>query len=220
MVARAQNQQKPLERSMIVISSKRALLIAALTLAAQNSFNPFTAQNACAKSDTSSITVADEQIADKQYQISKVIIKARPEQVWNILTDYTQAPSIFSTLKKCHIVADKGGTKIVHHVLRPTGLMNTFEYDIEVKEQPHKMVEWHRVSGDFKAVDGFWRLDPVECGRATLVTYASYVNGGLFMPQALIKRQARIDVPQVMASLRDHAERTMNIASHGHQLNQ
>lgn len=62
------------------------------------------------------------------------------------------------------------------------------------------------MSGAFKEVDGYWKLEPIEGGHSTLVTYSAYVNGGFFMPQPLVKRQCKIDMPQIMSTLRSEAE--------------
>lgn len=163
------------------------------------------------------IAVVEESINNKPHQVVTAVVKARPEQVWHILTDFNAAPRIFSSLKKCQVLVDKGTTKIVHHQVKPSGLMTTFQYDLELKEVNQKQLSWHRVGGDFKAVEGFWKLEPTEGGRATLVTYATYVNGGMFMPLPLIKRQSRIDMPQVMAALKNHAENTVQVATHAGQ---
>lgn len=173
-----------------------------------------------APTDPQAITVCEERISGIPYQVTRVLIKARPAEVWQVLTDYAGAPNVFPTLKKCQVLSDKGTTKVVRYVVKPTGLPTCFQYDLEVTEHPNRSMEWHRVAGDFKSVDGFWKLESAECGRSTIVTHANYVNGGFLMPQSLIKHQSHVDLPQVMASLKDRAERTMQIASHGgHQLN-
>ena len=161
------------------------------------------------------ITVSEEHISGVCYQVSRVLIKATPADVWQVLTDYSNAANVFPTLKQCQVLVDKGNTKLIRYVIRPSGVITSFVYDLEIKEQANRFMEWHRIGGDFKAVEGFWKLEPMECGRATLVTHATYVNGGFLMPQALIKHQSHVDLPQVMAALKDRAERTMQIASHG-----
>lgn len=150
--------------------------------------------------------VTEEKIGNKVYQTSKVTVHTKPEFVWRLLTDYDNAQYVFPCVKKCKLVKDKGTHKVVEHSIKPSGFPGSFTYVLEVKETPHQMQEWHRISGDFHDVDGFWKLEPTEDGNSTLVTYASYVNGGFFMPQALIKRQTRMDVPAVMAALKSHAE--------------
>jgi ribosome-associated toxin RatA of RatAB toxin-antitoxin module len=158
--------------------------------------------------------VTEEKIGNRVYQTSKVTVHSKPENVWRLLTDYDNAHSVFPCVKKCKLVKDKGTHKIVEHSIKPSGFPGSFTYVLEIKETPNRLQEWRRISGDFHEVDGFWRLEPSEDGNSTHVTYASYVNGGFFMPQALIKRQTRMDVPAVMAALKTHAE-----TSHQHLAN-
>jgi ribosome-associated toxin RatA of RatAB toxin-antitoxin module len=155
--------------------------------------------------------VTEEVINGKAFSVSKIIVHARPEQVFRVLTDYVNAPKVFPQLKKCQVVEDHGATKILHHKVAPSGLPGTYEYQLEVKELAPRSLEWHRISGDFKAVDGFWKLDPID-GGFTQVTYSTYVNGGMFIPQMLIKHQFRVDMPNVMAHLKSESEGNVKIA--------
>jgi ribosome-associated toxin RatA of RatAB toxin-antitoxin module len=165
-----------------------------------------------AKNNSSASGVTEEIINGKQFCVSHATVNARPEIVWRILTDYANAPRVFPQLKKCQIVEDRGGTKLLRHQVAPSGLPGTYEYVVEVKESAPKSLEWHRVSGSFKEVDGFWKLEPLDGGRSTEVTYSAYVNGGLFIPPPLIRRQFRIDMPGIMASLKSQSEGPPQIA--------
>ncbi|HEY9775621.1 MAG TPA: SRPBCC family protein [Planktothrix sp.] len=159
-----------------------------------------------AKPAENEVPVVEENVDGKTFSVSRTIVHAHPEAVWQVLTDYSGAPAVFPMLKKCQVLEDHGTTKVVKHRVAPSGLVGQFEYTVEIKETPCKSMEWHRVAGDFKEVDGYWKLEPLDGGRNTLVTYSSHVNGGMFMPAMLIKRQSRIDMPNVMASLRHQAE--------------
>jgi len=158
------------------------------------------------------IAVMDEQIGGKPFCVSKQVIHAKPDQIWGILTDYKNVSSVFPMMRKCQILEDHGSTKIVKHCVAPSGPIGTFEYVVEVKEVAPKSIEWHRISGDFKEVDGCWKLEPVDNGRNTLVTYTSHVQGSFLTPQMLIRRQAHVDMPIVMASLKREAENGAQIA--------
>jgi ribosome-associated toxin RatA of RatAB toxin-antitoxin module len=195
-----------------VVFKTNKLLLAAVTLAACLGFNCSTLPSLAKDHPCDNIVVGDEEINSKPYQVTRVLIKSSPQQVWQVLTDYNSAPKIFPTLKQCQVIADAGNCKRVHYQIHPSGQLANFEYDLDVRETPHKRIDWHRVAGDFKEVDGYWKLDPADGGRSTIVTYASHVNGGFFMPQALIKRQTRMDFPQVMTALRTTAENTTQIA--------
>jgi hypothetical protein len=39
-----------------------------------------------------------------------------------------------------------------------------------------------------------------------MVTYGSYVDGGIFMPQVLIRHQFHIDMPNALLALKNQAE--------------
>jgi len=152
-------------------------------------------------------TVAEEQMHGQTYVVARVTVKAPPEKVFQILADYNHADKVFPQVRKCKLVAEKGASKIVSHEIAPSGIPNTtYDYLLEIKETAPTALEWHRISGDFKKVDGYWKLEPVDGGRSTYVTYASYVDGGLFLPQLLIRRQCKIDMAGVMNILKATAE--------------
>lgn len=150
--------------------------------------------------------IIETKIENKIFQTSKILIKTRPEVVWKILTDYNNADAIFNNLKDCGLVEDKGHKKVVRHEVQPTGLPGRFKYTLEITETPNHMLEWHRVRGDFREVDGYWKLEPADGGKHTLATYSAYINGGLFLPPPLVKRQIRVDMPIVLATLKKEAE--------------
>jgi ribosome-associated toxin RatA of RatAB toxin-antitoxin module len=163
-------------------------------------------QDLAAATQKQPCTMGEQQIGKKSYVTSTMIVNARPEVCYKICTDYKNAATTFPTLKKCLVIQDKGsGNKVIKYVTRPTGAFTDYSYTLEVKETPMQMVEWNRIDGDFKAIDGYWKIEPAQ-GSKTLVTYVGYVDGGLFMPQVLIKRQFRIDLPPCMTALKAKAE--------------
>ncbi len=199
----------------------KSLLIGTLVIVAQigstsiSGFN--SAQAKCSQPNIAVVsdkpTLSEETINGKCYVVSQVLVNAKPEQVWQVLTDYRHASQIFPLLKKCEVIQDHGSTKITKHEIAPSGIPDTFEYILEVRETAPKSMEWKRISGDFKEVDGSWKLEPANLGKCTLVTYASHVTGGFLMPQMIIKRQARIDMPSTLLALKKHTEGAVQIAS-------
>lgn len=162
--------------------------------------------------------VTEEKIGNRTYQVTRINIHASPDQVWQVLSDYDNAHAIFPCLKKCKVLHDRGRVKEIEQQIKPSGVPSTFTYVLEITETPGKLQQWRRLRGDFTEVEGFWKLEPAEDGT-TLVTYASYVNGGFFMPQGLIKRQLRADFPAVIAALKHQSESTRHIAaSHAQSL--
>jgi ribosome-associated toxin RatA of RatAB toxin-antitoxin module len=152
--------------------------------------------------------LSEESINGNSFTVSKIVVHAPAERVWSILTDYENAPKVFPQLRKSEIVQSKGNIKVLKHQVQPTGFggVQTYQYVVEVTEHAPRSMEWHRISGDFKAVDGFWKLEPLNDGRDTNVTYSSFVNGGFFIPQVLIKKQFRVEMPVVMSNLKNESE--------------
>ena len=160
---------------------------------------------------TAGETVCEEQMNGKTYVVARVIVKAPPEKVFQVLSDYDHADRVFPQIKHCKLVADKGASKIVAHKIAPAGVLSTYEYVLEIKETAPHALEWHRISGDFKQVDGFWKLEAADGGRSTDVTYACHIDGGIFIPQMLIRRQCKIDMTSVMSSLKATTEGASNL---------
>ena len=184
--------------------AKAAITLAASVLALMSVSTGSLAQPALARGNAHECT--EELMHGKTYTVSKVTVKASPDKVWQVLSDYDNASRVFPQMKKCKLLQDHGHSKLVKHVISPSGLPGSYEYTVEVKENaPHSM-EWHRVSGAFKQVDGYWKLEPLDGGRTTLVTYASHVDGGIFIPQALVRRQCKIDMPGVLNTLKTQSE--------------
>ena len=165
-----------------------------------------------AKHEAGGAAVVEEEINGKTFSVAKTTIKASPAAVWQVLTDYGNASRVFPQVRRSQVVEDRGSSKLLKHKVAPSGLPGTYEYVVEVKECPLKSLEWHRKSGSFKEVDGFWKLESIDGGHSTLVTYSAHVEGGLFMPQGLVRHQFTVDMPQVMSALKSQAENVTQIA--------
>ncbi len=151
-------------------------------------------------------------INGEEYSVCRMVVHASPDTIWSIIADYSNLHRVFKQMKKATVLENKGKVKLVKHTVAPSGPVGTYSYVVRVKESaPHKM-EWKRVSGAFKDVKGFWKLEPLDGGRTTRVTYASHVDGGFLIPKALVKRQCRIDMPIVVSNLRSKAESQIRIA--------
>src|SRR4029453_696873 len=118
-----------------------------------------------------SLEPSELRIGTKTYQVSRMTLRTPPELVWRVLTDYDNATRVFVNLKQCKVLEDKGTTKVIFHKVKPSFIPTAFEYVLEVKETAPRKLEWRRLRGDFKEVDGSWSLEPLEGGKATLVSY-------------------------------------------------
>lgn len=133
-----------------------------------------------------------------------MLINATPIQVQSVLTDYEHTAAIFTGVKSCRVIEDNGADKKINFVATVPGNLWTFDYTLAIHESPG-YIEWRRQCGAFKRNEGFWRLEPVDNGRSTRVTYAKFVDAG-FIPQSMVVHELRASMPTVLANLKTNAE--------------
>ena len=147
-------------------------------------------------------TIEQQMIGKKSFQVSQILIDAKPEQVWTALTSYNRAQEIYANLKRLQILNDNGDKKVISFEVTSMGGLWKYDYVLNIAEnKDEKRIEWTRQSGAFKENDGFWQLTPVD-GDKTLVTYAKHIDGGLLLPQAMVNSELRKIMPTVMSNLR------------------
>ncbi len=154
----------------------------------------------------SKFVIGEEKVGKKVFTTSTVIVEASPARVWNVLTDYNGAAGIFSNLSKSKLISSSGSTKLVAFTTRSLGNLFKFEYTLTVTEKEQELIEWKRVRGAFQANEGYWKLQPLKDGQATLVTYAKHVDGGFLYPQVLMKKLVRESIPSIFMELKSAAE--------------
>jgi uncharacterized membrane protein len=177
-------------------------IIAALVL-----YYPQSAQSykAVTRSSTT-IAVAQEIINTKIYQVGRITVKASPEQVWKVLTDYQNVPHIFSNVSRCSVVEDSKEHKLVAFKVKTCGNFFTFNYILEVREIEPISIEWSQASGAFKVNEGYWHIDASEDGQSSLVTYAKFIDAAP-IPQSMVNKEIRADMPVVLGNLKDTLEK-------------
>ncbi|SRR5579885_2906787 len=150
-------------------------------------------------------------IDNKEYQIATIVIDAKADDVWKVLTDYPHAPNIFTNVKKLTVVKSEGNNKQLAFEVTAAGGLCKYDYVVDATEnEAEHRIEWHRASGAFKANDGYWQLTPVREG--TLVTYAKHLEGSLFLPTPFINMELKKTMPIVMNNLKAAVLKKHNIA--------
>ena len=133
-----------------------------------------------------------------------VIIKARPEAIWSVMTDCRQTVTFVPGLRLCRRVdgAADGRWEDIEQEVRYAWYLPTVRYVFRADyDRPHR-IDFHRVSGDLKEEEGTWVLIPTADGAATLVEYRMYLDPGFWVPQALVMRSLRKDLPAALEGLR------------------
>lgn len=174
---------------------------------AQKSITSATSAVASVSEPTRSTFVISEQTVDKKtFTVGETIVDATPLRVWDVLTDYDGAARIFSNLNESKLVGIEGSTKFVSLSVRTAGNLLRLDYTLAVTEKRPILLEYKRASGAFRAYEGYWKLEPLDGGKKTLVTFAKYIDGGFFFPQVFVKKAIRDSIPVIFAELEGAAE--------------
>lgn len=137
-----------------------------------------------------------------------ILIPASPQLIWSVMTDCDQARAFVPGLKGCRRIdeASDGRWADIEQVVRYSWLLPEVRLVFRADyDRPHR-VDFHRISGDLKAEEGTWLLTPTADGSGTLVQYEVYVDPGFSIPQFLVTRSLRKDLPTALTGLRDRVE--------------
>lgn len=139
-----------------------------------------------------------------------VLIRARPEDIWSVMTDCRQTLTFVPGLKLCRRVggAPDGRWEDIEQEIRYAWYLPTVRYVFRVDYDRPRRIDFRRISGDLKEEQGTWVLSPAPDGTATLVEYRMYLDPGFWIPQALITRSLRKDLPAALLGLRERVQQS------------
>lgn len=137
-----------------------------------------------------------------------VLIEARPEAIWAVITDCREAVKFVPGLRLCRRIdgAPDGRWVNIEQEIDYSWFLRTVHNVLRADCDPPRRIDFHRVSGDLKQEAGRWLLTPTPGGSATVVEYEMYLDPGFWIPQWLINRTLRKDVPGALAGLREQVE--------------
>jgi polyketide cyclase/dehydrase/lipid transport protein len=137
-----------------------------------------------------------------------VRILAPAETVWSVMTDCKQARAFVPGLRRCRRVdgAADGSWADIEHEVRYSWLLPAVSYVFRADYDRPRRIDFRRISGDLKEEEGAWLLLPSPDASATVVEYEVYLDPGFWIPQFLVNRSLRKDLPAALAGLRERAE--------------
>ncbi len=138
-----------------------------------------------------------------------VLIRARPETIWSVMTDCRQTLRFVPGLRYCRRVdgAPDGRWEDFEQEIRYSWFLPTVRYLFRADYDRPRRIDFHRLSGDLKEEEGAWVLTATADGTATIVEYEMYLDPGFWIPQVLVNRSLRKDLPAVLTGLRERVER-------------
>lgn len=138
---------------------------------------------------------------------ASIDIAAPPAVVFNIILDCDRAARMSPGVKRCRVVSRApDGTEIREHTVKWGFFWPAMRSTSRVTLRPDREIRFTCIGGDIRACEGSWRLDPLDDGRRTRVTYDLWATAPFAVPAGLISAMMRRDVPQSLKALRRECE--------------
>jgi uncharacterized protein YndB with AHSA1/START domain len=136
-----------------------------------------------------------------------VLIHAGPEAIWKVMTDCRQVLTFVPGLRECRRLdgAPDGRWADIEQEVRYAWYLPTVRYVARADYDPPHRIDFRRISGDLKEEHGTWLLSAAADG-STLVEYQMVIDPGFWIPQALVTRSLRKDLPAALQGLRDRVQ--------------
>lgn len=132
------------------------------------------------------------------------MVKASPDAVWRVLTDYDNYEKIFTGIKSHETISKQGNTVMNKVVVdSPWPLPDRWTLNKIVHSPDHRTIRFDKVDGEFKAFSGEWRLIPQDKG--TLLVYKVQIDPGIpVVPSWLLNLGTKQILPGVIKAVRQH----------------
>jgi carbon monoxide dehydrogenase subunit G len=138
---------------------------------------------------------------------AQVDIAAPPATVWKVLIDCAEVPHLMVGAKSCRVLQhDPSGRWDVREQVSQGALLPAIRTVLRSDYDAPRAVHFHRIDGDLKVLEGDWKLEPLDSGLRTRVSYDSRVTAPFGLPAFLARSVLRKDFPRTMNNLRAACE--------------
>ena len=137
-----------------------------------------------------------------------VWIAAPREQVYAWMTDCPKALTFVPRMTGCTILqtGPEPGSALIAHEVDYSWFLPRMHYVFRARNTFPAQVEFQEASGDLAINRGSWRLAAVPDAGHTLVIYEVRIKPRLYVPQWLVRRSLRKDLPDLLTALRRVSE--------------
>jgi hypothetical protein len=139
---------------------------------------------------------------------AKILISRPPEKVWPVVVDPEKLMKNEDKVKKVKVLSRAGNKQTVAFSVVMTRLLPTFDYILLQELSPPYLLQFHRVSGSFRDIQGSWRLTPADGGKKTILAYTLKLDPGPFIPRPLLMTAVKGDLPNMMRNAKATIEKS------------
>lgn len=135
-------------------------------------------------------------------------VKAAPEAVWKVLTDYERMPEYVPDLEKTKVLSRTGPRVIIEQsgVARFLFLSRTIHLVVQAHEEPTTGIDISLVTGDMKVYSCRWQMTALPDG-GTRIDYTGKMVPKFYVPGMLGSNIIRRDIERMMSAVLERLEK-------------
>jgi carbon monoxide dehydrogenase subunit G len=138
---------------------------------------------------------------------ASVEIAAPPSVVFGVILDCDRAARMSPGVKRCKVVSRApDGSEVREHTVKWGFFLPAMQSRARLVLRPDREIRFTCIGGDIRACDGYWRLEPIDGGARTRVTYGLWATAPFAVPAGLVSSLMRRTVPQSLVALRRECE--------------
>lgn len=141
--------------------------------------------------------------SDKRRVQAAILIDSPAQPIWNVLTDCNHTPEFIPNLKSCRILQPGEDTRITEQQVKFSRFLPAVTYVIQSNYQKFRRIDFKKVSGDLRALEGSWALEEISKGQYTILVYSLFVDPGFFIPHGIVQRNLQKDLPNILLAVRN-----------------
>jgi uncharacterized membrane protein len=140
-----------------------------------------------------------------------ILIDAPSDRVWRVMTDCDAAPTFVPGLLSCQVLDAGHNWEIIRHETKWVWLLPKVTYVFRADYHDRRQIDFKRIRGDLREMEGRWRLEALNHGRQTIVRYRVYLDPGFYVPQWLVRLSLKRNLPAVLTALRTKVQNSRRV---------
>ena len=140
----------------------------------------------------------------RQFVDAAILLDAPLDQVWALIDDKEEIPEVIESVITAKIVSRQGNVTVIAQTVR-SAFWRTASYVVRHEGLYPVWVDFERVRGDFKHIEGSWMFEEVQDSKSnskTLLTYHLHLDAGGLVPQGWVMKSQLNKLPRIMTRIK------------------
>lgn len=134
-----------------------------------------------------------------------ILINEEAGKIFDVLVDVVKFPLFMPSLDKTEIIEEKENIQIVRFYVKKAFISISYTLKREL-HRDRMEITWVNFDDTFKLIRGYWRLEPLDEKR-TSVIYYTYLVPGFMIPQVIVDYLEERSLPDMLRALKNWIEK-------------